>query len=74
MKENVDGKFKQQAVVRDGPDGEMYISPKESDIAINNSENRICCQASRWIDKISIFLFPTLFIGFNVGYWKHYWP
>ena len=75
MTENEEAKFKQQAILRAEPGEEMYMTHKESDITINTSENTpLCCQISRWIDKVSVVLFPMLFIGFNVGYWQHYLP
>lgn len=75
MEENVQAKFKQQAILRDElEEEEKYMNPRANNIIINTSENMACCQVASWIDKACIVLFPTLFLSFNVGYWIHYSP
>lgn len=74
ISENVEGKFKHEEIVRNEQEEDKYMNLRESNSTINTSENMTCCEVSRWVDKVAIVLFPTLFIGFNVVYWMHYLP
>ena len=78
--DKVEEKLRQQAVLGAGreeieyqTDSDMTINTLQEHIT-NASTSKQTCRTSSWIDKICIFLFPMMYIGFNLGYWFYYLP